>query len=151
MKKTFIHSQSTQTVDPDTGQIIITDTQKTQVVTLQDEDKFFMVYLSMLQSFYQIKYVKDVMLLVKLAELSDYNTGHVELSAKLRLQICEELGIKPSNLSSTFRRLVDSGLLLGEKGSYTLNAGLFWKGDSKTRKQILKDKGLELNIKFVIE
>jgi hypothetical protein len=151
MKKHYVQSQSTTTVDPDTGQIIITDVQKTHVVTLQEEDRFFMIYLSMLQSFYQIKYVKDVMLLVKLAELCDYNTGKVDLSTQLRAQICEELGIKPSNLSTTFKRLVESKLLVGEKGSYTVNASLFWKGDNKTRKQVLKDKGLEFNIKFQME
>lgn len=151
MKKTFIQSQSTTTVNPDTGEMIITDVQKTHVVTLQDKDKFFMVYLGMLQSFYQIKYVKDVMLLVKFAELADYNTGQMDLSTKLRLEICQELDIKASNLSATIKRLVDLKLLLGEKGSYTLNAGLFWKGDAKTREKVMKERGLELTIKFQME
>jgi hypothetical protein len=151
MKKRFLNSQTTTTVDPDTGQIVMTDIQKTHLVTLQDEDKFFMVYLTMLQSFYQIKYVKDVMLLVKFAELADYNTGSIDLSTKLRVQICEELEIKPSNFSTSIKRMVNLGLLIGEKGSYTLNAGLFWKGDAKTRKQVMKDRGLEFTIKLKME
>ena len=126
------------------------ESKKVFIVPVDEADRFFMVYISMLQSFYEIKYVKDVKLLVKLAELANYNTGHVEISSKLRKYICGELGFNQSNLSATLKRLVVLGLLQGDGGSYQLNAGLFWKGDAETRKQIMREMGIDLTIKFTM-
>ena len=151
MKKTFIESRSIQTVDPTSGEVIITDTHKIHKVILEDEDRFFMVYFNMLKTFYQIKYIKDVLLLVKLAELANYNTGEVLIPTSTRQQLCEELEVSKPYISTAFKRLCDLGLLEGDKGRYKLNEAAFWKGDAKTRKQALKDKGLEFKIKFTIQ
>jgi hypothetical protein len=130
---------------------IVTEVKKTHLVTLSDADKFFMVYLSMLRSFYEIKYVKDVFILVKMAEMAEYNTGNVKVTMEDRADICKEINIKQSNLSASLTRLISMNLLTGGKGKYTINAGLFWKGDSKERKKLLISRGLDFNITFKIE
>jgi hypothetical protein len=141
-------SEHKEVYNTETGAMEFLDTKKLYSVTFDDSDRFFQVYVGMLQSFYEIKYIKDCFLLVKFAELANYNTGHIELSTKLRGVICEDLSINPSNLSTSIKRLIDAGLLFGDKGSYTINAGLFWKGDAKKRKELLEKDGVELTIQF---
>jgi hypothetical protein len=152
MAKKFIESVTTTTRNEGSNQQpTITETKKVHLITLTDADKFFMVYLSMLRSFYEIKYVKDVFILVKMAEMAEYNTGNVKLTMDDRADICKTINIKSSNLSASLTRLISMNLLAGGKGKYTINAGLFWKGDSKERKRLLLSKGLDFNIKFKIE
>lgn len=145
----LLHTKQTTSTDED-GNLVIQDVEKTYVVKLAENDKFFMVYYNMLKSFYKIKYVKDVMLLVKLAELADYNTGEVTIATKTREDICSELEITKSNLSPIFKRLIELGLLSGEKGVYKINEAVFWKGEASIRKSILKEKGIQFVLQFTM-
>lgn len=147
MAERIVNTRTLETVTPD-GELISLDVSKTYIIKLDESDRFFMVYYNMLKSFYQIKYLKDVMLLIKLVELADYNTGVVTIATKTRESICKELGVNKSNLSSMFRRLRDLELIYGEKGVYTINEGVFWKGEATIRKNILKEKGIEFILKF---
>lgn len=147
MAERIVNTNSIQTVNPD-GELVSLDVSKTYVIKLDESDKFFMVYYNMLKSFYQIKYLKDVMLLIKLVELADYNTGIVTIATKTRQSISNELNVNKSNLSVMFKRLVDLELIRGEKGVYTINEGVFWKGEASLRKAIMKERGIEFILKF---
>lgn len=148
MKRKLVNSKTIQKMTPD-GVLTDQEVSKTYVIKLDDTDKFFMVYYNMLKSFYQIKYLKDVMLLIRLVEMADYNTGVVTIAAKTREDLCKELDVSKSNLSPMFKRLLDLELLSGGKGVYTINEGVFWKGDAAIRRDVLKEKGLEFILKFV--
>lgn len=147
MRKTYVNSKLVQVVGED-GLLRTQETSKTHVVHVEDTDKFFMIYYNMLKSFYQIKYLKDVMLLVKLASLADYDTGVVTVAVKTRELICEEIHVTKTNLSAMFGRLIELGLIFGSKGIYTINEGVFWKGESKTRRAFLKEEGLDFILRF---
>ena len=146
-KKHFIESTTTTVIDKE-GNEVITDEKKLHSVVLDDTDKFYMVYFNMLRTFYQIKYLKDVMLLFKLCEMANFNTGVVSLSANDRNDLCLFLNVLNSNLSTGLRRLRSLGLIFGEKGRYTINESVFWKGDKEMRKQLLKDRGIDFVIRF---
>jgi len=120
MKKQVVLSHTKQIMTPD-GELIEQDVSKTYTIKLDENDRFFMVYYNMLKSFYQIKYVKDVMLLVKLVELADHNTGIVTIAAKTREELCRDLQVSKFNLSPMFKRLLDLELISGDKGVYTIN------------------------------
>jgi predicted transcriptional regulator len=147
MKKKLVNSKTVQRTTPE-GILVDQEISKTYVIKLDDTDKFFMIYYNMLRGFYQIKYLKDVMLLIRLVEMADYNTGTVTIAAKTREDLCKELEVTRSNLSPMFKRLVDLELIFGEKGVYTINEGVFWKGDASIRRDILKERGLEFILKF---
>ncbi len=148
MAKVFIKSETHQHVDPETGELITFDSSKLHVVKVENEDKFVQVYFEMLKTFYQLKYISDLKLIIELSAQADYNTGQVDLSPKLRENICEKIGLSKSHLSKSLKRLKDLQLIFGERGSYTINEAVFWKGDKKTRKELMKDKGLEFIIQF---
>ena len=149
MAEQVVNTHSIQTVTPD-GELVSLDVSKTYIIKLDESDKFFMVYYNMLKSFYQIKYLKDVMLLIKLVELADYNTGVVTIATKTREAISKELNVNKSNLSAMFKRLSDLELIRGEKGVYTINEGVFWKGEASVRRNIMKERGIEFILKFTV-
>lgn len=147
MKKSIVRTDIETTVTPE-GEVVSTDVRKTYIVKLDDTDRFFMVYFNMLQSFYEIKYLKDMKLLIKLIESAEYNTGKVSVTTQRRLDLCTELDVTSTNLSAGFKRLLDLNLISGTKGDYLINESAFWKGEANIRKGILKDKGLDILIKF---
>lgn len=149
MKKKIVQTTTNQIITSD-GELVSQDISKVYTIKLEDSDKFFMVYYHMLKSFYQIKYVKDVMLLIKLVELADHNTGIVTIAAKTRDILCSILDVSKSNLSPMFKRLLQLELITGDKGVYIINEAAFWKGDANIRRDILKDKGMEFTLKFII-
>lgn len=149
-RKHFISSVSSTSKDAH-GNVITNDEKKIHSITLSDTDYFYMVYLRMFKTFYEIKYLKDVMLLFKLCDMAQFNSGHVSLSSKDRNDLCVFLNIQNSNLSASLKRLTVLGLLDGEKGSYVINEAVFWRGDNSTRTKILREKGLDFIVRFKLD
>lgn len=147
MAKYQVQSTETQHVDESTGQLIITTTQKTHKIEV-NEDNFFITYLKFLSVFYELTHISDVKLIVKFCELAEFNTGKVSISTGKRKEICDELGINTSNFSKYTKRLKDKGLISGDKGEYKINPDIFWKGDKKSRAALLKDNALTLTFGF---
>jgi hypothetical protein len=151
MRKKFINSQTTRVFDKKLNDWVYVEVQKLHTVTLEEFDRFYMVYFNMMKTFYQIKYLKDVLLLVKLCEDSNFNSGLINLSTQYRVDLCSFLNIRNSHLSSSLKRLSVLGLLIGNKGKYTINEGIFWKGDREIRDALLKDRGLDFIMRFKID
>ena len=109
---------------------------------------FVQIYYEMLRTFYSIKYVSDLKLIIELASMANYNTGEIDLSTKKREVLCDRLGIKKTHLSTSLKRLKELNLIRGEKGSYIIEEAVFWKGDKETRKELMKEKDFEFVIQF---
>jgi len=150
-KKVFLESKTTQHVDPATGEIMMTETKKLHKVVTKSEDRFFQVYYETLASVYQLKYADDLKLLIKLAELAEWNTGRVLLPATVREDVCTSLQIHTTNLSKSIKRLKEKDLIQGERGDFIINPSIFWKGEKSVREQALKQDGLYFTIKFSIK
>ena len=59
--------------------------------------------------------------------------------------IALKLGMKPSNVSTAFKRLVDEGVLIpgprvGRVGTYRLNPSYGWKGSAKGHNEALQER-----------
>ena len=147
-KKAFVESVTQERIDRETGEIIRCDIKKTHIVRLDPEDKFVQIYYEMLRTFYSIKYVSDLKLIIELASMANYNTGEIDLSTKKREVLCDRLGIKKTHLSTSLKRLKELNLIRGEKGSYIIEEAVFWKGDKETRKELMKEKDFEFVIQF---
>ena len=91
MRKYFVSKSTTNSVDQETGEMMVTEREKVVGIAIDDQDKFYMVFYTMAKQFYNIKSTKDVFLLSILAEMAGYNTGRVDLSPARREEICKEL------------------------------------------------------------
>jgi predicted transcriptional regulator len=67
------------------------------------------------------------------------------------LEITESLGIRNDSISKSLRRLLDIGLINGDRGSYVINPIIFWKGDKAKRKELLENEGLKVEFNFKID
>ena len=79
-------------------------------------------------------------------EKSNYNTNKVDISAKLRKAICEQLDVTQVSFSKSLKQLLDLKILKDCEDAYEIDPAFFWKGDYKTREQLMKS-----NIKVTIE
>lgn len=77
-----------------------------------------------------------------------FNTGKVSLSASDRQDICKLLGISPQTLTNCLTLLKEKKLIDGDKGSYTINPNIYWKGDLKSRNAILNTE--EIQVAFTV-
>lgn len=80
--------------------------------------------------------------------MAEFNTGVVRLTTQDRDEVCVQLNISKPNLSKNIKRLKDQGLLVGDRGVYTIDPKLFWKGDRKMRADLLQTEGLRVIVEF---
>jgi hypothetical protein len=149
--KHFINSNTRNIVDPETGEVIGTEVSKFVSVNLGKQEEFFMTYCKYLSSFYELKYADDIKIIIKFNEWAEFDTGKVDLTPKKRLEITESLGIRNDSISKSLRRLLDIGLINGDRGSYVINPIIFWKGDKAKRKELLESEGLRVEFNFKID
>jgi hypothetical protein len=128
-----------------------TEVRKSVTVSTQGGDKFFMTFIESLSSFYRVSNITDAKLLAKMCSLVEYNSYRVLIPKAVRKEITDELEISPQTMTNSLKRLKDVNLVTGEDGSFEINPNLFWKGSTKERDKILRDKGMDIKIKFMIE
>lgn len=150
-KKHFLESKVIDVFDPETGEVKSTETTKLVKVSLGKQEEFFMTFCNYLSSFYQLKYADDIKIIIKFNEWAEFDTGTVDLTPKKRLEITTDLGIRNDSISKSLRRLLDKGLISGDRGSYVINPIIFWKGDKAKRKELLESTGLKFEINFNME
>lgn len=153
MSKThLLESTKHEFVDPSTGEVMFTETKKVVKINMGKQEEFFMTYCNYLKSFYNLKYADDIKILIKMNEWAIFDTGDVQLTPKRRLEITEDLGIRNDAISKSLKRLREGNAIIGDKGDYTINPTMFWKGDRAKRKELLmQEGGLSVTFNFEIE
>lgn len=149
--KHFLESKTHEQIDESTGQLLRTETTKVFKINMGKQEPFFMTFCSYLSSFYELKYADDIKMIIKLNEWAQFDTGEVQLSPKRRLEITGELKIRNDAISKSIKRLKSKGLIDGDKGAYTINPIIFWKGDKAKRRELLVSEGLKVQFNFNIE
>jgi DNA-binding transcriptional ArsR family regulator len=135
-----------EVVDKQTGEVA---TVKKEVTLQAGPDDFFMVFLTHLSSLFKITNSTDVHVLVKLCELCQFNSNTVSLSTNQRREITEQLKITQQTFTNSLRSLRKAGLVTGERGLFTLNPEIVWKGSVNSRNRLLRSsEGIQLNVKF---
>ena len=79
---------------------------------------------------------------------AEFNTGRVLLNANIRSEISKELDMSTGSITNNLKALKDLNLISGEKGTFTINPQIFWKGDEKARKAFMNEQ--EIKVKFSI-
>lgn len=150
MKQRKMVAQVTkETIDED-GVLQIVETEKTFVQKI-DTEKFYMCFFEKMSSFYGIKHLSDMKLMVAMCELAEFNSGIVCMTQKTRTKLSEKAGISISNISKNLKRLVDIQLISYDAGDYQINPEVFWKGETKVRRELLMLGELKFNITIVGE
>jgi hypothetical protein len=144
-----LKSELTQTtIDVETGELITTTQSKTFSVKI-NQDEFFMTYFEQLAGFFELTSAKEILLMVKLCGIAEFNTGRVFLTAERRKELMEQLSMSKNYISVCLKSLADKKLIKGTRNDYVINPIVFWKGNNKTRNEMIKAKGkLQINIEF---
>lgn len=79
---------------------------------------------------------------------TQYNTNKVLIPPAIRVQISKDLDMSTGSITNNLKALKDLNLISGEKGVFTINPQIFWKGDEKARKAFMCEQ--EIKIKFSI-
>ena len=141
------HETTIQGVDPNTGELIQQVIDKRFAIKVDTTDQFFMTFIQFMGPYYEIKYADDYKVLGKLNAMATLNKGEIELSAKRRRELSEELKISQPQISRSIARLKELRLLFGESGSYTIASEIFWRGGTTERVPMAK-KQRSLTIEF---
>lgn len=131
------------TVNYTTGEIVTTAKEYSIKTT---PDSFYMVFIDSMSKIFEIKSLIDRKLLSKLCMKAEFNTGIVSISQADRKVILQELEINSPQMSKSLSNLIKLGLITGSEGTYVINPSVFWKGDMKSRKELLKNNLINITI-----
>lgn len=148
MAKRITQTIQKEVVDINTGELVKVDTQKTFTEKVNSE-KFYMTFLDYIAPLYKLRSEVARRILDWMCENAGFNTGTVILSTSERQQMCKDLDLTGNQVTNNLKKLKDLNLITGEKGTFTLNPEIFWKGDAQTRKQVLEGKSLKISYELV--
>lgn len=148
MAKKVTQTIQREIVDVTTGELVKVDVQRTFTEKI-NPDHFYMTFLDYIAPLYKLKSTSARNTLDWCCEKAQYNTGIIELTSTKRAQLCEQLGINNNQLTNNLKKLKELGLITGEKGQFKINPEIFWKGDLKSRRQLLENASLEVSFKIV--
>lgn len=148
MGKKIVQSIETQVVDKDTGEVLVTESSKVYKEKIK-EDSFYMTFIDFIAPYYKLQTESARKLLTWMCEHAEFNTGVVLLPANVRKEISSKLGVTNNTITNGLKTLKTLGLISGERGEFTINPQIFWKGDLKARRELLAKN--EFKIKFSID
>ena len=148
MAKRITQTIQKEIVDINTGELVKVDTQKTFTEKVNSE-KFYMTFLDYIAPLYKLRSEVARRILDWMCENAGFNTGTVILSTSERQQMCKDLDLTSNQVTNNLKKLKDLNLITGEKGTFTLNPEIFWKGDAQTRKQVLEGKSLKISYELI--
>ena len=132
-----------QVINPETGEIVTIETSKS-FTTKITEDQFYMTFVNFLSPIYDLKPERAKDLLIWMLQHAEFNTGIVNMPTAIRKQITEELKMANNSITNYLKTLKDKKLISGSNGVFTINRQIFWKGELAARKELLKNKNIQI-------
>lgn len=148
MAKRITQTIQREIVDVTTGEVVKVDTQKTFTEKVSPES-FYMTFIGYMSPLFNLHSDVARSILDWMCMRAEYNSGVVDLSASKRQKMCQDLSITSNQVTNNLKKLKELGLITGEKGEFTINPEIFWKGDTKTRQQVLEGKSLKVSFEIV--
>ena len=150
MAKRITQTIQREIVDVTTGELVKVDTQKTFTEKISP-DNFYMTFIGYMSPLFNLHSDVARSILDWMCMRAEYNSGIVDLSTSKRQKMCSDLSITSNQVTNNLKKLKELGLITGEKGEFTINPEIFWKGDTKTRQQVLEGKSLKVSFELVEE
>ena len=139
----------TEIVDSQTGEILKYESQRVTREKINSEN-FYMIFTDYCNRLYRITSGIAHNVFTWMCTHAEFNSGRVSLPAALRQQLTKELDISDSQLTHALRVLKKNGVIAGERGLFSINPQIFWKGDQKIRRdELLKNKELKITYEIV--
>lgn len=116
-----------------------------------DTEPFFLTYSKQIMALYDMPvFNATTKVFWKLLEFAEWNTGKVFMNINRRNEIMEVCGIGKTSYYRALDDLVAAGLITKNKDVYTIDERMFWKGDRKTRNELMNARlKITLNPVFV--
>ena len=150
MAKRITQTIQREVIDVTTGELVKVDTQKTFTEKISP-DNFYMTFIGYMSPLFNLHSDVARSILDWMCMRAEYNSGVVDLSTSKRQKMCSDLSITSNQVTNNLKKLKELGLITGEKGEFTINPEIFWKGDTKTRQQVLEGKSLKVSFELVEE
>lgn len=115
-------------------------TEKMEVVKV-DVEPFFLTYSKQIMALYDMPvFNATTKVFWKLLEFAEWNTGEVIMNINRRNEIMNVCGISKTSYYRALDELIAANLISKNKDVYTIDERMFWKGDRKTRKELMEAK-----------
>ncbi len=150
-KKNYVQSEFKDYTDKSTGEVKSIETKKLVNIKIGRDETFWITYCKHIAPIYELTYADDIKIMVKFCEIAEYESGIVHLTAGRRKEMVEQLGMQPSNVSKSLKRLKEKNLIIGDNGEYRVSHLIFWKGDRSKRLDLLRNQGLSMTFNFVMD
>ena len=139
MRKFFVAEHKTEHIDTTTGEIISYSDSKE--IQLKENEPFFLTYSKQIMALYSTDVLNaTTKVLYKMLEYSEWNTGKVFMTADRVEEIMSICNISRATYHRAVKELIDKGIIIKGKGSYTIAEEMFWKGELKMREKIINAK-----------
>ena len=132
-----------ESIDTATGETV--EIRKQFAIKVESAE-FYITFIEAIAFIHNIK--GEFTVLAILCMNSEFNTGKCFLSSERRKIFADTLGLKITGFNSSLHRLEKKGAITNNQGTIEINPLYLWKGSVEERNRILKEQGLELNIKF---
>lgn len=146
----FKHGMVREVVDCNTGEVKKVETSKVYTTRIKNEKQFYQTFIGFAAAQRNIKNIKTIYLLTELCEMASYNNGSITLSPVKRDYLCNTIKFDKAALSKALKQLVELKILSGKRGEYILSPEFFWKGDTLTREEFIKDKEIQISFNLNI-
>lgn len=148
MAKRTVQTIVREEVDKTTGEVFTFESKKVFTEKINPEH-FYMTFIDYVAPIYNLHSEVARKMLDWMCERAQYNTGIVDLSTSKRQQMCKDLSITSNQITNNLKKLKELKLIEGDKGTFIINAEIFWKGDlSARREEILKNKNLQVSFEL---
>lgn len=135
-------------VDTETGEENIIESAKEWTVKL-NEDQFYFSFIDYFKSWFNLKSASTIKILAWMCNNAEFNTGKTKITAGDKKDIMNICDIKsPNYIYKCIKELKAKDLITGDKGIYYINPCIFWKGDLKVRKKLMKNSEFCLNFEI---
>lgn len=113
-------------------------TQSMEVVRV-DTEPFFLTYSKQIMALYDMPvFNATTKVFWKLLEFAEWNTGEVIMNINRRNEIMKVCSISKTSYYRALDELITAKLITKNKDVYTIDERMFWKGDRKTRDNLIK-------------
>lgn len=113
-------------------------TQSMEVIKV-DTEPFFLTYSKQIMALYDMPvFNATTKVFWKLLEFAEWNTGEVIMNINRRNEIMKVCGISKTSYYRALDELITANLITKNKDVYTIDERMFWKGDRKTRDNLIK-------------
>lgn len=139
MRKFLVADGYHNIINTGTGEI--TENCYHKEVQLKESEPFFLTYSKQILALYSTDVLNaTTKVLYKMLEFSEWNTGKVYMSTDRVEEIMQVCNISRATYHRAVKELINKGVIVKGKGSYTITEDMFWKGEIKMRDKVIKSK-----------